>query len=196
MKVLEIQVELVSGNAMQDIEEMAILCHELLTSNINIPESSLKAPVMALAFAVLSKYPKSAEQAQVIECLREANMRLPHLHYLSFTLATFLSHRFDVANSIDDYEEGMAILDKSMTSTSQLSQEDTRIPALETIKAFAFRAAKNGKPEYLEEASRLRTYLSMVSFEDSRRHAVSKVLGRIAEWWFHDFGVRRSRCAF
>ena len=119
VQVLGIQVELKSGNVIQDIEEMAILCRELLTSS-TMSETSLTAPIMALANAVLTKYRISGEEprAQVIECLREANRRLPHFHALFLALAFSLACRFLATYSIDDYEEATAILDRIITSGS------------------------------------------------------------------------------
>ncbi|KAI0255206.1 CHAT domain-containing protein [Lactifluus subvellereus] len=194
VEVLGIQVELESGNVMQDIEEMAILCHELLASNI--PESSLMAPLMALVKAVRTKYSELGEpRAQVIECLQEANKRLPDFHRLSFALAISFTRRFYVTNSIDDYEKAMATLDGIMTSTSHSTShpsQDIRIPTLTTITALAWaRAANFGKPEYLEEASnRLRTYLDKASLDDPHRHQISMALEQLAERRLLDFGVR------
>ena len=198
---LAVRVELkcfdVMQDIMQDIEEMAILCCEFLTSNINtsISESSLTIPVMALANTAMNNNYDGEPLAQVIECLREANRRLPHFHELSLAFACCLTSRFNVTHSIDDYDEATSILDRFIGSGPQFSQDiPLREIALETIAGLAFtRATIYGKPEYLEEAShRFRTYLSMASLENSdpRRSFYSMVLAQIAAQRFRDFGVR------
>jgi hypothetical protein len=50
-----------------------------------------------------------------IGCLRTAIVRLPNLHEVSIVLAKSLFHRFYLTYPDDDYNAGMAILDKAIS---------------------------------------------------------------------------------
>jgi hypothetical protein len=95
LDALEIQVEMRLGDVRQDIEEMAVLCHELLKSNI--PTTSLTGFIMDLVRAVNAQFGRFNERQEpsdkVIECLREANRRLPDSYDVSNALAGSLYYR-------------------------------------------------------------------------------------------------------
>jgi hypothetical protein len=102
------------GDVGQDIEEMAVLCHELLNSDI--PTTSLTGFIMGLVRAVSAQIGRFNERQEtsdkVIDCLRESNRRLPDSHDVSNPLAWSLYDRFRIAYSNDDYEAGSTILDR------------------------------------------------------------------------------------
>ena len=167
---LGIQVEMRLGDVRQDIEEMAVLCHELLKSDM--PTTSVTGFTMGLVQAVNAQFGRLSEQQEpsdkVIECLREANVRLPDSHEISIALAWSLLERFRMAYSNDDYEEGITLLDKvTRASGDGLTQHQELALRLATSFAQA-RSSMFGKPEYLEEAIyRTRTLLSEASLEDA-----------------------------
>jgi CHAT domain-containing protein len=166
VNALAIRAELKLEDVRQDIEEMAVLCHELLKSDIST--TSLSCSIMGLVRAVfvntqsrmLSEQQEPSDK--VIECLREANVRLPDSHEVSIMLAWSLFDRYCIACSNDDYEEGITILDNVIRASGAQCQEI----ALRLVTSFAgTRFCKFGKPEYLEEAIyRTRTLLGGDTF--------------------------------
>jgi CHAT domain-containing protein len=155
MEALKIQVDMKLGDARQNIEEMAVLCHELLKSDIST--NSITGFVMDLVRAVDPKAQfgrlnkPQAPSDKVIECLREANVRLPDSHEVSNALAWSLFERFHIADSNDDYEEAITILDKVMNAPGD-RPADQGI-ALWMVSYYAqARYFRFWKPEYLEQA--------------------------------------------
>src|SRR6266851_7113543 len=114
VSALAFRAEFELGDVDQDIEEMADLCDELLNSDTST--DSLIRPIMHFAetiddyviepFGVRNPYEK------VIGCLRRAIIRLPGLPRVSIVLAKYIFRRFEITVSGDDYNEGMAVLDK------------------------------------------------------------------------------------
>ncbi len=192
--LLASKVELELGDVMRDIEEMAVLCHELLNSDTSI--ESLTIPVTDLTRTVGAKFGRwdvrQAPSEQVIECLREAATRLPDLDEVSITLARSLFNRFQMTYSSDDYEEGTAILDKiiAFRDPGDRPSQNHEI-ALELVALFAqARSTMYGNPEYLEEAIyRFRTLLSKGSLENPCRRAIIRELARLQGMRFDEFGV-------
>jgi len=74
-RVLQLLADLPPGNARQDVEEMAVLCRELLSSGLSEPDLVNEA-VRRFAGAVSIILVESWDQPsqQVIECLCEANL--------------------------------------------------------------------------------------------------------------------------
>jgi len=179
---LAVQVDLELGDVDQDIEEMAGLCNELLNSDISI--TSLTAHIIAFARAVdnaqLEGPPdRQVPSEKVIKCLQKAIMRLPELHEVCIVVAESLCNRFDLVASDDDYQEGMAILDKVITfrdSGDRLSPYSERAVELAVLFTLA-RFWEDGKPEYLEQAIyRLRTLLDRTPLEEPYRALSNGVL--------------------
>ncbi|KAI0298414.1 hypothetical protein B0F90DRAFT_718137 [Multifurca ochricompacta] len=170
VRALAIQVEFRVGDGIRDIQEMVVLCRELLTS-----DSSAGYPTNAIIFlagAVLDTF-CSGDQVQpldeVIECLQEALKKCPPgLHQVSLALGGALTIRFVLFHSNDDYEEATTILDEVIDS---YSKGDDRGPyytysmALATLLAHA-RSVMYENPEYSEEAiSRCRVFLNSSSLQ-------------------------------
>jgi CHAT domain-containing protein len=198
---LGVQVELKSEDFTEDIEEMTILCYELLNSDIlaSLPP----APFIVLAAVVNTKQVLTGQVGdQVIERLREANLRLPHFHQLSLQLACSLTLRLFITHSNDEYEEATTILDRTIASTSHLP-EDIRGPlqdqALQLIAMLAIsRTVVFRDPEYVEEAIfHVRTYLSSAFFNDPHRPRLSWYLAELMDRRVQEFGVGgvQERCS-
>ena len=180
---LAMQVELELGDVDEDIEEMANLCGELLNSDISI--ESLTDPIADFARVIDLHFndPPGPESKilseKAIDCLRNAIVRLPGLHQVSFVLARSLYNRFDVAHSTDDYEEGIRILDRLITFRgSGDGPSPYREDALGLAAFFAdTRFTAYGKPEYLEHAIyRYRAFLDGTSIEDPNRAKITGLL--------------------
>ncbi|KAH9173087.1 CHAT domain-containing protein [Lactarius sanguifluus] len=113
------QVELGIGDAMRDIEEMTVLCRELLSSDIT-KDYPMEA-IMPFSGAVITEFDKKNAKEppqEVIEVLRLATIPQPDLDLVSFALARCLCTRFQMTFAIDDYEEVMPLLDRIITSRS------------------------------------------------------------------------------
>ncbi len=180
VRALAIQVELESGVVDQDIEEMAGLCDELLNSDItsNIPIESLTRPIEAFARAVDARQSGTLSfegkflSEKNIKCLQKAAIRLPDLHAVSLVAAESFLNRFIITASDEDYQEGMAILDKVTTSHGPGDMLSTnRQNALTLAVAFATaRCSMYGKPEHLEHLFyRIRTWLDRAPLENAGR---------------------------
>ena len=184
VRALMVQVGLELGDANQDIEEMADLCDELLNSDIST--QSLTRPFTDFARAIKFHFNEPSEveipSEKVIDCLRMAIVRLPGLHQVSVELARSLFFRFVVAPSDDDYEEGMTIFDRILTSCGSGDGPSLiRTEALHLAAVFAVaRFDAYGKPEHLEHAIyRFRTWLDGTSIEDPNRAKIIKDLADV-----------------
>ena len=113
---MALQAEFEPGDVDQDIEEMADLCDELLDSDIST--DSLTLPIETFAITVklrgirIRAFRERDPSEKVIGCLRRAFIRLPDLARVSIVFAKYLFVRFQITVSDDDYNEGMAVLDK------------------------------------------------------------------------------------
>src|SRR6266851_1264551 len=177
VRVLSLQVECELGDVDQDIEEMADLCDELLDSDIST--DSLTDSIMFFASIVHARGEESLgvkiPLEKVIGCLRRVIIRLPDLPRVSIVLARYLFRRFVITVSNDDYNEGMAVLDRVINfrgpgdTPSQYQTE-----ALWTaVKLSLFRFSMSRKPEHLERAIYLnRTLLDGISLEHPVRDKV------------------------
>jgi hypothetical protein len=143
-----------SDNVMENIKEMITLCLELLNSD-NLHRVTYVAFAALAKFTVLHHGARREFQDQVIECLREANIRFPPSLYLLFSLAELLKLRFfEDGFANDDDNEGIAILNRAMTLASDLPDdtEGSRSIVKYCLLAIAsisfYRSRLFGNPEY------------------------------------------------
>ena len=178
---LRIQVEMKIGDMRQDIEEMAVLCRKLLKSDMST--TSVTNFMMCLIRAIQVQIESSEREEpsdKVIECLREAKNCLPGSHEISrdvsITLAWSLCDRFSITYSDDDYEEGMAILDKVIRDPGD--RVKLREAALGVVKMFtAHRSYFFGSPESLHsELALYRRTTPLGDDEASALHPAKYVL--------------------
>ncbi|KAH9957184.1 hypothetical protein BGW80DRAFT_1465985 [Lactifluus volemus] len=195
VKALAIRAELNTGDIKEDIREMATLCRELLNSDIS--GIILNSPLESLGVAVLKTsdiWPVEEVLDSLIECFREANMRLPYSYYLSLTLARLLANRFEKNYSIIDSEEAITILKKILTFPSDLPQNlrsQFQYTALRGIADISFlRFSEFHMPEYLEEATfHSRVPLISASCDDRRRPKFSQRLADLTKQRAVEFGI-------
>ena len=178
---LDFHVKLGIGNAAQNIGEMMDRCRNLLVPNI--PRPLLRRAISALVRAhnVYSNYSPASEYLDtLIDRLREANRRLDsHEPLVTLELAAHLSRRFRGINSMDDYEEAMALFDKVIASQPN---SDCLGPYMASALFFsAILAAERSRiyknPGYLEEAiHRHREFLRIPSTNDSNHSTIIRGL--------------------
>ena len=182
---LAIQVRMESVDPTQNIEEMAILCRELL--RLDAPDELLLSAAQTLVEAIdderFSRGRPPPDQA--IEWLREAQVRFPDSESVSLRLLFSLLQRFMVTHSHADYEDAMSIVDGSFTYPLP-AKTASYIAVGFALSRFYF----YGNPEYLEEAIfRIRIYLRTISSEDPRRQEMARILGHLEKARFDEFSV-------
>ena len=192
--------QLVLGNAARDniMDEMMVRCRDLLASNV--PQSLLNQAIRALVsandvYTHHSPVSVSEYSEMLIDRLREANRR-PGSHdshdpEVTLQLALHFFHRFQQMNSMDDYQEAMALFDKIITSESNRD-----CPGPRTVNALYFSALLSAEranvydnPEYAEEAIYLnRRFLRIPSTDDILRGTISQKLADLIKERSYHFG--------
>ncbi|KAN0134211.1 hypothetical protein V8E53_007983 [Lactarius tabidus] len=151
---LAVQVKLEAGNAMQIIEEMAVLLLTLDISNVDTTHT-----IDIFVEAALSKTSTLLPQAdqpldQIIECLRAVRKHQPGLHTAHLVLFHCLSRRYEMTFVDDDYKEAVSVLEEIIAS-SPPGYVDDRLAAeaQECMVKFAIRRSTVFRtPESSEEA--------------------------------------------
>jgi tetratricopeptide (TPR) repeat protein len=190
---LSLQTRLESADVMTSLKQMTDLCREFLTSDdlAGLPALAINALASVVVLLVHDTRPSE----QLIECLREANLRLPDLHDVPYALSLCLSKRYNTTRSKDDYGEAIAILDKIITSDSSAGDPNLRSRAQRAAGLTATLAHCRflffGRPDYLEEAIfRCRAHLSILPPEDLDRHTFIQQLADLQRDPFDEFGVK------
>ena len=160
--MLAFQVGLEASNVAHCLEEMAILCNELLT--LDASDVTTTASITCFARAVASKVSPLASDLpfnRVIECLRLARKHRPDLREARYALALSLFSRYCMTYVNDDYEEAASILDEIITSSSARDGRDELVAITQVLvtKLAFLRSIAHETPEYSEEAMyRARAY--------------------------------------
>jgi CHAT domain-containing protein/tetratricopeptide (TPR) repeat protein len=183
---------LILGSMVQDLEEMAALSRELLSSDVSM--SDLTAAIEA--FSEATSFTFNLEDAkpppeQVIEVLREAEIIVPK-STVSVALSCCLTRRFRAAHVMNDYEEAITIADKIVAAHSPgYSPTTTQINAIHLIKVLVIsRLTTYLIPEYLEDAiNRFRALLSLPSLPGEVRTQLTVLLDHFFRERFRYFGV-------
>ncbi|KAH9057683.1 CHAT domain-containing protein [Lactarius vividus] len=193
MCVLTFQVMLEACNVEQNIEEMTVLFHELLTSDAS--EGDIAHFGILLAGAFLSNrrlWVLDQPSNQVIECLRLAKVREPGLRVVHLELSLCLCIRYCTMTLMnDDYEEAASILDELIASSSPGDIQDKRTARIqEAVAASAvLRSMLHPTPEYSEEAMyRVRATISSDPIGHDFRPILTDSLEKVAEARFGYFG--------
>jgi hypothetical protein len=175
---LALEAHLELGDLHDNLEEMADLCDELLDSDIST--ESLTHPIMLFVGTVEAHHKEflggKVPSEKVIGCLRRWMIRLPDSR-VSIVLAKCLLRRFGITVSDDDYNEGMAVLDKVINFRGPGDMPGPHQEnALDIAVKFSFcRFTASGKPEHLEQAIYLtRTLLDGMSLDHPYRDKAIK----------------------
>ncbi|KAI0292212.1 hypothetical protein B0F90DRAFT_1823106 [Multifurca ochricompacta] len=187
VEALGIQVELEAGET-RDIEEMVILCQELLTCHSSANHTT--HAIDALVSAILCEL-RQEKQVQpldgIIKCLRDAlKICPPGLHPVPLGLAVTLIIRYRTNFSNGDYDEAMTLLESVIASRPQFQIEASVYAATLACLRVSFYP----NPEYLEEAiSRFRTLLGSSSLDNDFRYGVTLNMESLAKMRFENFGL-------
>ena len=183
------RVQMGSIDPTRNIEEMAILCRELLSLDasdellLGAAETLVKAIDDEHFSAVSSQPPPD----QAIECLREANIRFPDSEIVSLHLVFSFFQRFILTHSHTDYEDAMSIVDRSLTHPLP---RYVKLVSTAAVGLAVSRFEFYGNPEYLEEAIfRIRTHLRTASSEDPDHEEMTRLLERLEKSRFHEFNI-------
>ena len=191
VRALALQVNLEPDQGMQAVEEMSVLCRELLVSDFS--EEYLKVTLTDFAEAIAHVMTLRGQLSQqVINCLREANTRLPNLHEISCILFASLGERFHITESNDDYEDALAALDKTFASRPRAGGPYPYVEGALGAGAMLARTqlSRYGDPEYLVEAIfRYRVWLRRMSHDNPERSRIIWSLERLESRRFAAFGV-------
>jgi len=182
-RALANQVRMGSINPTRNIEEMAILCRELLS--LDAPDGLLLSAALTLVKAINDELPSRRLPDQAIECLREANIRFPDEDNVSTTLLFSLFKRFMLTHSHADYKDAMSIADGTFTGPWAAKVASSAAVVLAQCRFNFF-----GNPEYLEEAIyRIRVYLTTQSSEDPEHQKMTLMLEELEKARFDEFSV-------
>ncbi|KAH9018665.1 hypothetical protein EDB85DRAFT_601709 [Lactarius pseudohatsudake] len=155
LRALALLVKLEDRNVVQNIEEMTVLFHELLTEDASEGDVTLSSTLLAgIYFSYSHLWTLDQPLTQVIECLQLAKMRKPELRVVHIYLARCLCIRYVMTHVNDDYEEAASIMDELIASSSPGDIQDKRTARIQEFVASIamLRSMIRHTPEYSEEA--------------------------------------------
>jgi CHAT domain-containing protein len=187
VETLALQMELKASDVVKTLEEMAVLTHELLTSDPSCDDTNHAIAVFVSALEGERPDPFPDQPLnQIIACLRLTRMHKPELPEVHFFLSECLCMRYFSTRADDDYEEAMSIIDETIASDLPGDEFVALCQRLAPLLAMV-RFIKN--PENLEEGMyRARTFLASSSVEDPLHPVLSSVLEHRAKQRFEYFG--------
>ena len=184
IRALTTQVILGAGDGTRNINEMVVLCRELLTRLTSDPSEDFPiAAFISLHVAAEAECNRGQPLPfldEVIDCLRDTvKVCSPRSKAVLFALASQLGNRILESHSYHDYEEAMALLETILDPNEPGECSDSILniaSSLSTALTFV-RATVYGNPEYSEMAiSRLRTELGSPSINEAFRFQVTRGL--------------------
>jgi CHAT domain-containing protein len=188
VETLALQMELKASDVVQTLQEMAILTHELLTSDPSSDDTT--STITLFAGALGPKFPEPFPEEplnQIIKCLRLARQHKPELREVHFSLAKCLYFRY-LYTLNDELDEAASIVDEIIASSSP--GDKLVAECLELVPTLAMlRSMGDGHPETSEEAIyRARAFLTSSNAEDALYPTWSHVLDNAVERRFQNFG--------
>jgi CHAT domain-containing protein/tetratricopeptide (TPR) repeat protein len=198
VRALAHNLKLGFGDMAHDMEEIAALSHELLTTDTSSgSRGEIREDIAAFTLAVRTTWSRGNSTQQpserVLQVLREAKMMIPDDHTLSLALARCHATRFRRSHAIKEYEEAIAIADQIIGAGDSLTLTDLQETAIDLItELVSFRLNSSADPVYLEESiHRIRSLLGVYS-PDQRRKSLTSLLHLLEEQRFDYFGVTGS----
>ncbi|KAH9170785.1 hypothetical protein EDB89DRAFT_1907477 [Lactarius sanguifluus] len=129
---LEDQVVSGACDVLQCIEEVAVHCHELITSDPS--DSDITPPITrftTVGSPKIRQWVPDQPFSQVIECLRLAREHKPDLRRARDALLSSLSCRYLLTSVNDDYKEAASVLDEVITSSSAGDSQDESVASVQ-----------------------------------------------------------------
>jgi hypothetical protein len=181
-------------DAMQNVEEMSVLCQELLSQASDLPKQDLKDAMDSFSYVVLiNLFPLGNQiSQQVTERLRQASMCLHDPHFVSFVLFISFASRFHATQSIDAYGNAMTTLDEILSQQFPSDHPSPYVGQAVSVAATLLKTRYifHQNPRYLEEAiSRYRGYLGFTSLEDPYRSEIIHSLEELKQIRLEEFGI-------
>ena len=158
VEALVFQMELNACDTVKTLEEMAVLTHELLTSD---PSNSLTTRTVTLFSRALSPHlinPIPDQPLnQIIECLRLARIYKPKLPEVPFSLCNCLFSRYMNTHAIDDLDDAADVAEEIIASGPPngkfVTQCQKIAPALAMLRSIAVNNPNNSELIYRNRAS-------------------------------------------
>ena len=192
VEALAFQVKLQAGNVMNNIREMAILCREILISDVSNADTAPSITLFAKAgSSIIRPWVPDMPLNQVIESLRLARMHNPELRDVRFALAHSIAIRYCMTFVNDYYVEAASMLDKIITSSSPGDSQDGFVARVQRIVTglAVIRSTTHTTPEYSEETIyRARAFLSSSPEEHPFNSFIEHSLEATANQRFLYFG--------
>jgi tetratricopeptide (TPR) repeat protein len=192
VQTLAIQMELKASDAVQTLEEMAVLTHELLTSDPSSADTTRAITAFAgEPFADLPySFPDQSQALnQMIKCLRLARVHKPEMQEVYFSLAKCLTIRYYHTTDDGLLDEAVSILNEAIASSSPGDFSSPIRKLVATQAALRWAVNVNGDPERFEEAIyRARAFLTSSSPEEDLYPIWSHVLENAANNRVNNFG--------
>ncbi|KAH9011758.1 hypothetical protein EDB84DRAFT_1583248 [Lactarius hengduanensis] len=192
LSALAFLVMLEDSNVVQNIEEMTVLFHELLTEDASEGDVTLSSTLLAgIYFSHSHLWTLDQPLTQVIECLQLAKMRKPELRVVHIYLARCLCIRYVMTHVNDDYEGAASIMDELIASSSPGDIQDERVAIIqEFVAAMAMlRSVIHRTPEYSEAMYRASVIISSDPIGHHFRPWLNSYWESIAEDRFDYFGL-------
>ena len=195
---LGIQVKAGEGDGTRNINEMVVLCRELLTSNLSASfPSTAFISLNTAADAEFNRGLPIELLDEVVECLRDAVKVCPpsSSYHVFFALAQQLDIRFVKTHSLDDYEEAKALLENILDPNRLGGCPDSMrgLASGLAIRLACSRCTFFKNPEYSEVAiSRLRRELSSPSIDEGFRFQYSGMLSILVKNRFRNYSLSES----
>ena len=150
VETLVFQMELNATDTVKTLEEMAVLTHELLTSDPSNPLTTRTVTLFARALSPHLPNPFPDQPLnQIIECLRLARICKPELLEVPFYLCNCLFSRYLNTHAIDDLDDAADVADEIIASSPPddkfVTQCQKIAPALAMLRSMVVNNPKNSE---------------------------------------------------
>jgi CHAT domain-containing protein/tetratricopeptide (TPR) repeat protein len=193
-EALGLHVQLDIRDAARNMEEMLVLCRELLSSDIstNFPTAALASLYPAI-HTELFRGQHGPLVDDAIRCLRDAvKMCPPHVHQVRLGLASSLYDRFAITHASNDYEDARVLFETIVDpNQSRENMDPDQVLASIGLLGLAYSRANYSKnPEHFEEAiSHCRSMLSCSSLPQGVRSHITGCMVLYARRRFQYHGL-------
>ena len=190
---------ILTNDVVEEMEEMASLCRELLTSDKLIGYT--RDAIFDYAIATVEVFRRSDAMQppeRVIAVLRLAKRRQPDWHHVSFALAHCLAIRFQMTHDISFYEEAIStadeIIDPRHLGNNLTPTQKRAIELIVTL--ITDRLNFYAQPKYLlNSLERLRILRDIPSLPRQLQSSITELLDRLGQRRRDYFSAQRNSIA-